>query len=81
MSDMWGAATSSRCSAARGRSWARGENFLSNHTEDQIPTFILSLSDTLGARAMTGAEIDAINRSASERAPASALGWRKFGVQ
>ena len=49
MSDIWGAATSSRCSAARDRSWARGENFLSNHTEDQIPTFILSLSDTLGS--------------------------------
>jgi uncharacterized protein with GYD domain len=29
--------------AARG---ARGDNFLSNHTEDQMPTFILSLNWT-----------------------------------
>jgi hypothetical protein len=36
----------------RGGVGARGRaatNFLSNHTEDQIPTFILSLSDTLGS--------------------------------
>jgi uncharacterized protein with GYD domain len=30
----------------RRRSRAAGENFLSNHTEDQMPTFILSLNWT-----------------------------------